>query len=273
MSRLSDVGRMASAIAHELNQPLTAILNYVQAARRLLVSKGIPMPPKAMDAMDKAVGQASRAKRHRANLRISSRRAIRAPHRGSQQRWSGEGHHAGPLVGVKGSRTISVRLSFPANPDGVHRQVQISQVVFNLVRNNIGGPGRGRAATRPSGPTASTAAGEDGARAESWSRTARPSLRRKFKRSCFSRSNHGEKGVMGLGLSIADLSSTRCCSVPTAGDAEPDRGVAFRFTLPLADQDGIGCLKTMSLSCCRRRQGRLRDSLALLPESPPGRVG
>ena len=37
VSRLTDVGQMASALAHELNQPLAAMVNYVQASRRLLI--------------------------------------------------------------------------------------------------------------------------------------------------------------------------------------------------------------------------------------------
>ena len=38
-SRLSTMGRMAATLAHELNQPLTAIVNYVQAARELLENR------------------------------------------------------------------------------------------------------------------------------------------------------------------------------------------------------------------------------------------
>ena len=36
ISRLSTMGEMASALAHELNQPLSAIANYLQGSRRLL---------------------------------------------------------------------------------------------------------------------------------------------------------------------------------------------------------------------------------------------
>ena len=36
VSRLSAMGQMTAAIAHELNQPLSAILNYINAARRTL---------------------------------------------------------------------------------------------------------------------------------------------------------------------------------------------------------------------------------------------
>jgi two-component system sensor kinase FixL len=36
VARLSAMGEMASAIAHELNQPLTAIINYAQTARAVV---------------------------------------------------------------------------------------------------------------------------------------------------------------------------------------------------------------------------------------------
>jgi two-component system, LuxR family, sensor kinase FixL len=35
-SRLSVMGQMASAMAHEMNQPLTAIINYLEASRHLI---------------------------------------------------------------------------------------------------------------------------------------------------------------------------------------------------------------------------------------------
>ena len=36
ISRLTALGEMASALAHELNQPLSAIANYMKGSRRLL---------------------------------------------------------------------------------------------------------------------------------------------------------------------------------------------------------------------------------------------
>ncbi len=53
MSRLSDMGQMASALAHEINQPLTAATNYVTAARRLLAS-GDARPLRAASAQSTA---------------------------------------------------------------------------------------------------------------------------------------------------------------------------------------------------------------------------
>ena len=59
-SRLSAMGQMASALAHELNQPLTAIINYVQATRRMIGNSAIARD-RLEETMDKAVAQASRA--------------------------------------------------------------------------------------------------------------------------------------------------------------------------------------------------------------------
>src|SRR5579859_2657428 len=60
VSRLSAMGQMAAAIAHELNQPLTAITNFAAAAERLLTGQaGVPL--KALEFIGKAGTQAERA--------------------------------------------------------------------------------------------------------------------------------------------------------------------------------------------------------------------
>jgi two-component system sensor kinase FixL len=51
---------MASALAHELNQPLTAIANYLKGSGRLLGSETVPRE-RLRDAVDKASEQALRA--------------------------------------------------------------------------------------------------------------------------------------------------------------------------------------------------------------------
>ena len=61
ISRLSTVGEMASALAHELNQPLSAIANYLQGSKRLLQNNTDERAPKVMEAMGKAAEQAVRA--------------------------------------------------------------------------------------------------------------------------------------------------------------------------------------------------------------------
>jgi two-component system sensor kinase FixL len=55
------MGQMTAALAHELNQPLTAIGNYVTAARRNMVGGGATQMARAMDFIDKAANQTARA--------------------------------------------------------------------------------------------------------------------------------------------------------------------------------------------------------------------
>lgn len=59
IARLTVTGEMASALAHELNQPLLAAISYARAAQRLL--EGSDAPPRAQELIDKAVAQAERA--------------------------------------------------------------------------------------------------------------------------------------------------------------------------------------------------------------------
>ena len=59
-SRLSVMGQMASTMAHELNQPLTAVINYLEAARHL--SASVPNSTERVgELMARAVAQAERA--------------------------------------------------------------------------------------------------------------------------------------------------------------------------------------------------------------------
>src|SRR5215470_15037209 len=61
ISRLTALGEMASALAHELNQPLSAIANYMKGSRRLLENSTDERSGSLRDAIDKAGEQALRA--------------------------------------------------------------------------------------------------------------------------------------------------------------------------------------------------------------------
>ena len=58
--RLSTMGEMATGLAHELNQPLAAIVNYASGARHRLI-EGIGDPAQVLGAMDQVSRQAERA--------------------------------------------------------------------------------------------------------------------------------------------------------------------------------------------------------------------
>ena len=61
LSRLTAMGEMASTLAHEINQPLSAISNYLQGCNRLLESVEHPNVPKIRDALAETTKQTLRA--------------------------------------------------------------------------------------------------------------------------------------------------------------------------------------------------------------------
>jgi PAS domain S-box-containing protein len=70
-ARLSTAGQMAAALAHELNQPLTAIVNSLGAAKRLLQRGSLVGANPAKEAIDEAVQQSLRAGQVISRLRNS----------------------------------------------------------------------------------------------------------------------------------------------------------------------------------------------------------
>lgn len=135
MSRLTAMGEMASALAHELNQPLSAVNNYMSGARRLL--ERTPHPePRIQEALDKASEQALRA-----GEIIRRLRDFLARGEGERQVLSlpklVQEACALALVGAK-EHGVRVRYSFDPRVDMVIAdRVPIQQVIINLVRNGL----------------------------------------------------------------------------------------------------------------------------------------
>jgi two-component system sensor kinase FixL len=134
ISRLTAMGEMASTLAHELNQPLSAISNYLKGSRRVL--DGMPDERTALlrDALDKAADQAIRAGQIIRRLRDFVARGE------SERRVESiaklvEEASALALVGVK-DRGIRVQFRFDPSVDLVLAdRVQVQQVLLNLIRN------------------------------------------------------------------------------------------------------------------------------------------
>ncbi|WMT73450.1 sensor protein FixL [Bradyrhizobium sp. Ash2021] len=136
VSRLSAMGEMASALAHELNQPLSAISNYMKGSRRLLADSTDPNASKIEGALDRAAEQAIRAGEIIRRLRSFVARDETEKRVESLSKLVEE---AGAL-GLTGAREQGVMLRFNLDPacDLVFAdRVQIQQVLVNLFRNAL----------------------------------------------------------------------------------------------------------------------------------------
>jgi two-component system sensor kinase FixL len=135
ISRLSAMGEMASTLAHELNQPLSAIGNYLKGARRL-APRGGKDTERAMEAMDKAAEQALRAGQIIRRLREFVAKGEAEPRIESLSKLVEEAS-ALALVGAK-EHGVRTNLRFTPDVDLVLAdKVQIQQVLLNLIRNAI----------------------------------------------------------------------------------------------------------------------------------------
>jgi two-component system, LuxR family, sensor kinase FixL len=136
ISRLTAMGEMASTLAHELNQPLAAIANYMKGSRRLLESSADERSATLRDAMDKAAEQALRAGQIIRRLRDFVARG-ETEHRVESVKKLIEEASALALVGAK-DRDVRVLFQFDPSADLVMAdKVQIQQVLLNLMRNAI----------------------------------------------------------------------------------------------------------------------------------------
>jgi two-component system, LuxR family, sensor kinase FixL len=133
VSRLRSMGQMAAALAHELNQPLTATANYVRAALRL-IDQAEPNLPRARQAMNLAAEQTLRSGEIIRRLRTFVARGEVARRPESVAKLIEEAS-ALALVGAK-DHGIKVLISIdPDLPNAVVDRVQIQQVLLNLIRN------------------------------------------------------------------------------------------------------------------------------------------
>ena len=136
VSRLTAMGEMASALAHELNQPLSAISNYMNGSRRLIAASSDPNRSKIENALDCAAEQAIRAGQIIRRLREFVARGESEKRVESLSKLIEE---AGAL-GLAGAREQGVRLRFNLNPRHdlvLVDRVQIQQVLVNLFRNAL----------------------------------------------------------------------------------------------------------------------------------------
>ena len=136
VSRLSAMGTMASTLAHELNQPLTAITNYLETTRDMLADRDLVDLDLVQTALDEAANQSLRAGHIVRQLRDFVARGD-VEQRGEPL--NGLVREAANL-GLLGAREAGVEVVMALCDDtAIVRadRVQIQQVIVNLVRNAL----------------------------------------------------------------------------------------------------------------------------------------
>ncbi|BCB27428.1 hypothetical protein SKTS_23140 [Sulfurimicrobium lacus] len=133
--RFAAAGEMTSAVAHELNQPLSALTSYLRSCQLLLTQ---PETQHALlaDTMEKTVGEARRAGQVVHRLRNFYRWGIVQLQQISVLPFLQEGII--PLLNRAERHNISLRISCPQTlPDIRADRVQLETVLHNLVFNSI----------------------------------------------------------------------------------------------------------------------------------------
>jgi two-component system sensor kinase FixL len=233
VSRVSAMGTMASTLAHEINQPLTAIANYLETTRAMIGVTDDAMLSEIAEALDLAAAQSLRAG--------TIVRRLRAFVDGGDTGFKVERLdmlvEEATSLGLLGAHEagIKVTMMIAAGLDRVMvDRVQIQQVLVNLIRNAIQSMATCGCKELTIAPApdragwvlvtvADTGVGLD------------PDIRDRLFEAFATTKEDG----MGLGLSI-------CRTIVEAhggriwAEAGPDGGTAFHFCVPLAGDDPEG---------------------------------
>lgn len=135
VARVSAVGSLTTALAHELNQPLAAITNYMEAAQDLVDTSDAD-PGNLREAMSSAAEQAMRAAKIVSRLRDFIARGESSRRTESLGKLVREAT-ALALLG-SGKDEIEMRVALDPQSDRVNvNGINVQQVLFNLVRNAL----------------------------------------------------------------------------------------------------------------------------------------
>lgn len=227
VSRLSSMGEMASAIAHEINQPLAAIANYASASLRLLRA-GKMSPQETTATMERLAAEAARAGEVVRKMRGFVR--------------GGEGHLAAVEVGFLISEVLRLAQAearqygvdlvvrpLPELPPVFADSIQIQQVLLNLLRNGVEAIATSESERRE---VAVAARALDGDQVEISVEDSGPGVPEADRERIFDAFYTTKPDGIGIGLALSRSIVEAHGGTLTA--AASDGGGVFRLTLPVA---------------------------------------
>lgn len=228
VARLNTLGELAAGMAHELNQPLTAILANTQAAKRLLQEDPGEMPT-ALQAMDQAVAQARRA----ADVLARLRRTVEQPNIAEPSHMVDMAQVARDALDLLAPectrRGVTVTVQAHQNVQVVAERVAVEQIVHNLLTNALQALDLVPASERQLTVLIEVAAGMGVLQVKDTGLGIAPdTLPHVFEPFFTTR-----EGGLGLGLSLCETLATGMNGQLRA-DAHAPRGAVFTLSLPSA---------------------------------------
>lgn len=227
-SGLDAIGGMASGLAHEVNQPLSAASAYLDTARRLLRVEPASRASGPSEILDKAARQIAQVKDIVGHLREfilrgESEKSFLKLHEVIEEA------EETARIGA-GAAEVEVALRLDAERDLVFAdRVQIRQVVANLIRNAI----EAMAATPERELTISTSTDASGGIRTDVADTG-PGLSPAVRDDLFAPFVTTKSGGMGVGLAIS-RGIIEAHEGAIWAEPNPGGGTVFSFRLPLAD--------------------------------------
>jgi two-component system, LuxR family, sensor kinase FixL len=226
VARLSTMGEMATGLAHEINQPLTAIATYAQAGLRMMNSPGGADPEDLNEAMKQITNQALRAGEVIKRLRAFVKNRATRTETLDLNRLIEDVQ----VLAESDARVNDMRLTLdlaPTVPPVSADPVQIQQVLLNLIRNAIdalneapGAPREIVVRTRNATDAVEVAVIDRG-----------PGIPAKVADNLFNPFFTTKATGTGLGLAIS-RSIIRAHQGKLAHQPTPGGGTTFYFTLP-----------------------------------------
>ncbi|TXL64751.1 sensor histidine kinase [Zeimonas arvi] len=235
LGRLNALGELAAGLAHELNQPLTALMAGTQAARRLLAED-----PPDLDTASAAMAQAVQQARRAGDVVGRLRRMIQRPDASAQPEALSLPHLVREVMHLLepecARRGVTVRWRLAAEPLFVLAdRVALEQIVHNLVMNALQAMERVPTGRRE---LALEVAPEREGRGD---RTAvlrvldtGPGIPAEALGRVFEPFFTTREGGLGLGLSLCETLATGMGGSLVCM-AEPRSGAEFRLSLPAVD--------------------------------------